>query len=112
MTAGTKNFARTILLLVFCAIALVGAGCRQAPAESPKYYQRELDQMRREEQLRARNVEPAVKDWYPWRGKPPFRPQPCLPQRISMRERELKYEMDCITEVVRGSKKVKVRFRD
>lgn len=111
MTARTDFFDRSIRLLVLCAITLAGTGCRQAPAESPAYYKREIEQMRREE-LKARMVEPAVKDWYPWRGKPPFRPQPSLPQRISMREIELKCEIDYLNEMIRGRKKVKVRFRD
>ncbi|HAE39453.1 MAG TPA: hypothetical protein DCG57_12560 [Candidatus Riflebacteria bacterium] len=111
MTARTKNFDRSIRLLALCAIVMAAAGCRQAPAESPRYYQSELEQMRREER-KAKNVEPVVKDWYPWRGKPPLRPQPSLPQRISIRDKELAYEIEYLNEVVRGRKKVKVRFRD
>ncbi|PKL49964.1 MAG: hypothetical protein CVV42_04705 [Candidatus Riflebacteria bacterium HGW-Riflebacteria-2] len=98
-------------ILFVCLLALTVAGCRQAPSESPKYYQRELEQMQREE-LRAKQVEQPVKDWYPWRGKPPFRPQPGVAQRISMRENEITCEIDYLNEVVRGKKKVKVRFRD
>ncbi len=102
-------FVGIILLLLLIPLAL--AGCRQAPSESPRYYQRELEQMRREE-LRAKQVEPPIKDWYPWRGKPPYRPQPDLSQRISMRQQEMKCEIDYLNEVVRGKKKVRVRFRD
>ena len=98
-------------MLLLCLFALAVTGCRQAPSENPKYYQSELEQMRRE-QLRAKQVEPAVKDWYPWRGKPPYRPQPDIPQRISMREHEIRYEIDYLNEVVRGKNKVRVRFRD
>jgi hypothetical protein len=98
-------------ILISCLFALAVNGCRQAPSESPTYYQRELEQMRRE-QIGAKRVEPAVKDWYPWRGKPPFRPQPEVAQRISMRDQAIKYEIDYLNEVVRGKKKVRVRFRD
>jgi len=102
-------FVGRILLLLLIPLAL--AGCRQAPAGSPKYYQRELEQMRQKE-LSAKQVEPPVKDWYPWRGKPPYRPQPDLSQRISMRQQEINCEIDYLNEVVRGKKKVRVRFRD
>ena len=109
MTARPQSPGR---MLLWCLFALAVTGCRQAPSESPKYYQRELEQMRRDELLKAKQMEPAVKDWYPWRGKPSYRPQPDLSQRISMREHEIKYEIDYLNEVVRGKKKVRVRFRD
>ena len=66
----------------------------------------------RQKELSAKQVEPPVKDWYPWRGKPPYRPQPDLSQRISMRQQEINCEIDYLNEVVRGKKKVRVRFRD
>lgn len=112
MTARSKNIDRILLVCFLCALALAIPGCRQSPSESPKYYQREIEQMQRAEELKAQRVEPPVKDWYPWRGKPPRRPQPGVAQRIDTREQEIKSEIDYLNEVVRGKKKVRIRFRD
>ncbi len=116
MTAYSKIFGRILLICFLCVLVWIVPGCRQSPSTSPKYYQREIEQMQSDEELRARRVEPPVKDWYPWRGKPPYRsphrPQPDMPQRIDMREQELKVEIDYLNEVVRGKKKVRLRFRD
>lgn len=98
-----------VTLVIFGLLSLLG--CRQAPSDSPKYYQREIERMRRQE-VEARQVEPAVKDWYPWRGKPPYRPQPGLTERISEHEQRIKCEIGYLNEVIRGKTKVRVRFRD
>ncbi|MBU1106652.1 MAG: hypothetical protein KKB51_08315 [Candidatus Riflebacteria bacterium] len=111
MFVRSKCSGKRFCLFILCGFAAVVWGCRQTPSESPKYYQRELEQMRREA-LKPSQIEPALKDWYPWRGKPKLRPDPCLPCRISTREKEIKLEIDYLQEVVRGKKKVRTRFRD
>ena len=111
MAAQLKCSGKRVRLLILCGFAIAVLGCRQAPSESPQYYEREILQMQRDAAKTSR-VEPTFKDWYPWRGKPKLRPEPCLPCRISLREKELELEISYLREVVRGKKKVKTRFRD
>lgn len=99
-------------MLALCLLAALStAGCRQNPSEEPKYYARELEQMRREE-MRAATAksEQALKDGYPWRGK--TRENPCLPCRIQTTEKEITTEIKYLHETIHGRKKTRLKFRD
>lgn len=98
-------------MLALCVLAAVpSAGCRQDPAEEPKYYARELEQMRREE-MRAATAksEQALKDGYPWRGKTRENPCSC---RIQTTEKEITTEIKYLHETIHGRKKTRLKFRD
>lgn len=89
-------------------VAFFTTGCRQSPSDSPQYYEREIEQMRRESVLASR-VDKPLKDGYPWRGKTT---EPCLPCRIKTMEKSIKVEIDYLHETVRGKKKTRLRLRD
>lgn len=89
-------------------LAVFISGCRQAPAEDTKYYERELAQMRKQE-LMAQKTEPAIKEGYPWRGK---QKEPCLPCRVKTMEKSIKVEIDYLHETIHGKKKSRLRLRD
>ena len=103
--------ARRPGMLALCVLAAVlAAGCRQNPAEEPKYYARELEQMQREEMRAAERSENTLKDGYPWRGK--TKADPCLPCRIKTSEKEITTEIKYLHETIHGRKKTRLKFRD
>ncbi len=106
------RYDRVFLVAFMISIALLANGCRQNPPDNPKYYARELEQMRRDE-LRAAAAEEDkkfLKDGYPWRGKTSA--PTCLPCNIKSRETELAAESRHIHETIYGQKKTRIKFRD
>lgn len=101
-------FKKAAVFLVAVLTALMGVGCRRAPAENTQYYEREIVEMRRQQML-AQKSEPPVKEGYPWRGK---EKESCLPCRIKTMEKSIKVEIDYLHETVREKKKTRLRLRD
>lgn len=110
----SKNMAGRYLSAVLIIIATFSsAGCRQDPATEPKYYARELEQIRREElRAAAAKEEKFLKDGYPWRDKTAQPSMQCLPCRITVTEKEMAAEIKYLHETVHGKKKSRLRFRD
>ena len=100
--------SETAVAVGLAILILLAGGCRQAPESSPQYYERELEQMRREA-LMAQRADTPVKDGYPWRSP---KPEPCLPYRIKTMEKSIKVEIDYLHETVHGKKKSRLRLRD
>ena len=93
-------------------VTVFTAGCGTQADTEPKYYARELEQMRREElRLAAQKAEETyLKDTYPWRGKTKdSRP---LTQRITDKERELTTEIKLLHDTVHKKKQTHLRLRD
>lgn len=88
-------------------------GCRQGPSkEPPKYYERELARMKKEELKKAQEKEKYMSDRYPWRGTKSDSYLRCVPCRIKLEDAYLTSKLDCLTEAVHGKRKCRIRFRD
>ena len=101
-----------VLLLCVAVAAIFMAGCRQAPPQDTRFYQRELAQMKRDELRDA--AEKAAKaasnkDGYPWRDKSS---QTCPPCNIKVTEKKLAEEIRYLHETVHGKTKTRPRLRD
>ena len=90
-------------------------GCRQGPAkEPPKYYERELARMKKEEAKKAREKteQTYLPDRYPWRGTKSESHLHCVPCRINIEDKCLSARIEYLTEAVHGKRKCRIKFRD
>lgn len=111
-----KAFGKWFVPFIALAIMATSVGCRRGPSEEPpKYYQRELARMAKEEAKRAAEEAEKKKrpmsDRYPWRGKNSDQEFECVPCRIKITEVRLSDRINYLTEVVHGKKKGKIKFR-
>ena len=82
-------------------------GCRQGPSkEPPKYYERELARMKKEEENKY------MPDRYPWRGTKSESHLRCVPCRVTIEDKYLSKRIEYLTEVVHGKRKCRIKFRD
>lgn len=110
----TKTYKCIILFLGICFIGFL-TGCRQGPAkEPPKYYERELARMKKEEQKKAaeKTEYQFMSDRYPWRGTKSETHLQCVPCRITIEDKCLSHRIEYLTEVVHGKRKCRIKFRD
>ncbi len=99
---------RKVVAVLIMGVAFALSGCRQDPANDTKYYEREIEQVRRE-LLMLKRAEKPIKDGYPWRSK---KPESSLPCRIKTVEKNIQVEIDYLHETIRGKKKTRLRLRD
>lgn len=107
-----KNRSNGWALIYIALAAVLTTGCRQNPSDEPKYYQRELAAMQREEKrVAAEKAEKkaSMKDGYPWRGRTS---ENCLPCRIKVSEKVIAEEIRYLHETVHGKAKTRLRLRD
>lgn len=96
-------------------LAVTFTGCRQNPAkEPPRYYQRELARMKKEELriAKEKSEQTYMSDRYPWRGTKSESYLRCVPCRINIEDKYLTRELNCLTECVHGKRKCRIKFRD
>ncbi|MGM0600186.1 MAG: hypothetical protein ACQETH_10270 [Candidatus Rifleibacteriota bacterium] len=102
---------RIFILFAIVASGYVITGCRQDPANPPKYYQSELKAMRRQAAREdAQKEEKFLPDKYPWEGSK--KDSPSLTTRISTMEKGIDDELDYLHTFVNGKKSCKPRLRD
>lgn len=111
-----KTNRKKYLLLIIAFISCFITGCRQEPSkEPPKYYQREIARMKKEEaRLLAEKEENRkyMSDRYPWRGTKSESYLRCVPCRITIEDKCLSKRIEYLTEVVHGKRKCRIKFRD
>lgn len=107
-----KNNSNRQVLICIALTVIFSTGCRQNPSDEPKYYQRELVAMQREEKrIAAEQAEKkaSLRDGYPWRGQ---KSENCLPCRLKVSEKVIAEEIRYLHETVHGKAKTRLRFRD
>ena len=110
-----KKIYKCFVLLFVISIGVFLTGCRQGPSkEPPKYYERELARMKKEEAKKAaeKTEQQFMSDRYPWRGRLSDSNLQCVPCRIKIEDRCLSSRIEYLTEVVHGKRKCRIKFRD
>ena len=109
-----KTYKWAVLLLAVC-FGCFFTGCRQGPSkEPPKYYERELARMKKEEAKKAaeKTEYQFMSDRYPWRGTKSDTHLQCVPCRINIEDKYLSARIEYLTEAVHGKRKCRIKFRD
>ena len=109
-----KTYKWFVLLFALCFGCFL-TGCRQGPSkEPPRYYERELARMKKEEAKKAaeKTEYQFMSDRYPWRGTKSESHLHCVPCRITIEDRCLSSRIEYLTEVVHGKRKCRIKFRD
>ncbi|MEW6710769.1 MAG: hypothetical protein AB1403_13160 [Candidatus Riflebacteria bacterium] len=102
---------KLVTLVAMLAAALGSVGCRQAPSNPPRFYEKELQEMERQAALKEQQKgEKFLEDRYPWEGR--VSKTQSLPCRIAEKEKTLNYEIDYLHTFVRGRPRTKPRLRD
>ena len=91
-------------------------GCRQGPSkEPPKYYERELARMKKQEAKLLGEKEEGKKymeDRYPWRGTKSESYLHCVHCRITIEDKCLSAKINYLPEVVHSKRQCRIKFRD
>ncbi len=111
------NNQRLKKVVLFFIVILGGflMGCRQGPTkEPPKYYERELARMKKEEAKKEQEKLSCnyMPDRYPWRGTKSESHLRCVPCRINIEDKYLSSKINYLTEAVHGKRKCRIKFRD
>ncbi len=104
-----------IILFLLLIFGVFFTGCRQGPSkEPPKYYERELARMRKEEAKKEKEKaeQKYMPDRYPWRGTKHDSHLQCVPCRINIEDKYLSARIEYLTEAVHGKRKCRIKFRD
>ncbi len=110
-----KKKIEKIILFLLVIISGFLTGCRQGPAkEPPKYYERELARMKKEEAKKEheKSFPKYMPDRYPWRGTKEESHLQCVPCRINIEDKYLSARIEYLTDVVHGKRKCRIKFRD